>query len=171
MRVELLHALVAERYAATFTRRRRLMLITGIVLTGGIVVGVVVVVVNAIIATFRATEFARRGDVLLLTLMTGLVKSRIQRRCCSCCYRAAAARKVLWRSSERPSHGCQRRVVRRRHCAMQSLCRFFVCVRASQESFLVVAVYVVVDVVLVLTAAIRYNLLLLCKRDRFLGLC
>ena len=61
MRVELLHALVAERYAATFTRRRRLMLITGIVLTGGIVVCVVVVVVNAIIATFRAAEFARRG--------------------------------------------------------------------------------------------------------------
>jgi hypothetical protein len=65
MRVELLHALVAERYAATFTRRRRLMLITGIVLTGGIViivVGVVVVVVNAIIATFRAAEIrtARR---------------------------------------------------------------------------------------------------------------
>ena len=80
MRVELLHALVAERYAATFTLRRRLMLITGIVLTGSIViivVGVVVVVVNAIIATFRAAEFARRGDVLLLTLMTGLVKPRI----------------------------------------------------------------------------------------------
>ena len=109
MRVELLHALVAERYAATFTRRRRLMLITGIVLTGGIVIIVVgvVVVVNAIIATFRAAKFARRGDVLLLTLMTGLVKPRIQRRCCSCCYRAAAAWKVLRRSSGHPSHGCQ----------------------------------------------------------------
>jgi hypothetical protein len=78
MRIELFHALVAKRNAAAFTRGRRLLLITGIAFTN-IGVGVVVVVVVTIITTVRSAEFARRGDVLLLTLMTGLIKPRIQR--------------------------------------------------------------------------------------------
>ena len=119
MRIELFHALVAKRNAAAFTRGRRLLLITGIVFTY-IVVGVVIVVVT-IITTIRSAEFARRGDVLLLTLMTGLIKPGIQRlpSCCRCCSRAAA-RKMLRRASGR-SRRWHRCVVQRRRSILRSL--------------------------------------------------
>ena len=120
MRIELFHALVAKRNAAAFTRGRRLLLITGIVFTD-IVVGVVIAVVT-IITTVRSAEFARRGDVLLLALMTGLIKPGIQRlpSCCRYCSRAAA-RKMLWRASGRSHRFLHRCVVQRRRSILRSL--------------------------------------------------
>ena len=127
------------------------MLITGIVLTGGIVVGVVVVVVNAIVATFRATNCTARRRVAVDTDdRTCKIENPAPLQ--PCCYRAAAARKVLWRSSGR-LHEMSSTVDEVSTLRDAKSLSFRLRSRLA-ESFLVVAVYVVVDVVLVLTAAI-----------------